>query len=229
MKKLMLLAATILSSAFLVACGNGSGGDNNNGGVVGCYAPNYWQNNVCITPGTGGSNRTFYDGNYYIGISNGNLRITDPATYKDFLKVAMAVCDRWSKDNWGKDNCNTWTSGQILIGLSVSGTNANQATLSFMAAPGYNSCGGLQCYGGWGVITGLPMQNPLALASSPISVINTYQGFEIRRNINLGLIQLIVTNGKLEDNTLSYQLAWGSSGTGTGKVFATGTLTRSAY
>lgn len=226
MKKLMLLAATILSSAFLVACGNGGGGDNNNGGVVGCYAPNYWQNNVCITPGNGGSNRTFYDGNYYIGISNGNLRITDPATYKDFLKVAMGVCDRWSKSNRGIYDCATWSTGQILIGLSVPNTNSNQAALSFQVAPGYYD-GSFNTF--FGVQTNIPTQNPLALANSPISVINTYQGFEIRRNINLGLIQLIVTNGKLEDNTLSYQLAWGSSGTGTGKVFATGTLTRSAY
>ncbi|MNJ99914.1 hypothetical protein D3C87_176950 [compost metagenome] len=227
MRKLLMLAATLLSTAALVACDKGNS-DNNGNMPNYCVAPNYYQNGVCVNPNGGvvSQNATFYDANYNMGGSygSGNLRITNAGVYKEFLERSLGVCNRatWS---YGIAGCDAWASGYLLMKLQASNINTNQVTLAFQAWPQTGVInGGINI----GVGTGIPYQNPLTLNNSVLSVVNNYQGFEVRRSINLGLIQVIVANGKLQDGSINFQLAYGNSATKTGQVFATGTLTRSA-
>lgn len=229
MKKLIVYGALIFASATaLVACDNKGGDSAAPITPPSCVAPNYINNGVCVAPNGVDITQpaTFVDSTKYSlvsgGWTTGQMRITNSFVFKQFLKSAMATCDRWSGSNGGNAGCDTYMTGNFSVVMTVSSLNTNQATLQFKAEQ-------VPTYGYWttGYQTPLAMQNPMFLSNAPLSIINNYAGFDISRTVNLYTVQLIVSNGKLSDTSINYELAYGNQATVKGQVFATGTLTRS--
>ena len=233
MKKYITYAAFLFAvSTALMACDQNKGSDAATPVPSTCVAPNYINaSGVCVNANgivIGGSGpATYVDSKGYMSInggwSMGSMQITDTAAYKEFLKTAMAVCDRFSNSNRGYYSYDSYTNGTLSIQVQVAALTANAATLQISAQQGYYD----SYFSSYvGVQTPLPVQNPIYLPNSPLSVINNYAGFDIRRTVNLNHVQLIVRNGKLGDATLVYELAYGSQAINPTRVFATGTLTR---
>jgi hypothetical protein len=232
MKKLFLIGLAILSSTLIVACDKGSSGSSNNNVNQCAYYNNgnCYDNNGNVIPGGNYGPINFYDYNYYAGNGwgQGNLQITDTAVFKEFLKSGMGVCDRGSWFNYGVDNCDNWTSNSyVTLNIAAAATTSSTANVSIKVQ---HTSGVLQGGFSGGVMTPIPYLNPLTIPNGAVSVVNNSQGFEIRKTLYLGLVQLIVRQGKLNDTSFSYELAFGNKNTGNAsKVFATGLLTRAPY
>ena len=233
MKKLFLLGLAVFSSMMIVACDKGSSGSstpvnqcayyNNNGQCVD-------NNGNVINPGNNYGPISFWDYNYYAGQGwgQGNLQITDSSVFREFLKSGMGVCDRGSLFNYGTANCDNWTSNSyITLNIAANSTTSSTANVTIKVQ---HNTGIFQGAFTGGVMTPIPYLNPLTIPNGAVSVVNNSQGFEIRKTLYLGLVQLIVRQGKLNDTSFTYELAFGNKNTGNAsKVFATGVLTRAPY
>jgi len=226
MKKIAFILIGLLSAAFMSACGKSSSNNRGTGNVVTCPSGYVISNGVCVLGGSVGTiSGTFYDFNYSAtGYGSGNLTIRSAAAYKEFLKSAMGVCDR-STWNGGAASCDAWIGGFTQIALSSGSTsNSNTVSLQIRAWP-------QQSYwtGNFGIDTQGAYRNPLTL-SGTVSVINNYQGFEVRAygdyytGANRSLIQLMVKNGKLENSFFEYELYYPVNGQAV--LMASGTLRR---
>ncbi|WP_347357662.1 hypothetical protein [Bdellovibrio sp.] len=244
MKKLLASMIAISTALFMVACGK-SGGDSNNNTPT-CANGTIWNGSACILPngGTGGGNIVtttvgFADGSTRYTIANrdfaGSLRITNRSGYKEFLREALAICDRnshiWGRD-YGLANCDTWTSGTLFLSFTI-GPNMIPAVVlrAYPPAASYFSYGF-----SFGIDAAGMAHNPLYLNNqNTFSLIpdkegNHSQAFEIRANgaaDNLSgryLIQIQAHKGTLANSEIQYDLAYKNGKQNA--VFATGTLKR---
>ncbi len=240
MKNLILTFIAVYSAFVVVACGN----DRSGGGVVilpGCVAPNYLDGSgQCVT-----SNGTIVPTQTRYGVSNcqyantscrnspNYFEVVNTAVYQDFLEKGLGACSNRLSTGWS--DCKNWWPGKFEISLTAA-TNvaANQycsaqgltlpASASLYVKAAYVAQGAFQ-YGG-SVFGGFPFNNGLTHEAT-VNVINDCKGFEVRKTMNRNLLQVLVRNGNLTGNTITYELAWGSSDTGTvAKVFARGVMYR---
>lgn len=238
MKKLIAFGITSLTALLILGCGNS--GFNAGGGTPVCPAGTTYDpaSNTCfvVDPGvvqnTGPAN--FYDFNqlfYYSGYGavqtqSGDMTITNTGAYSAFLKEAMAVCDRGTWGNSGLAACSGWTSGSFQLQVSID-TNL-KPVVSFTAQPRLDL---FNTYFSIGFNSGGQAFNPLNLTSgNTLSLINQSKGMEIRANGSymngggLRLIQIIIREGTLADDTLNYELFYPYNNVAT--QFATGKLKR---
>lgn len=230
MKKLFLFALAIVSSTMIVACDKGSSGSSNNDNVG--YYPTCvrYQNGVCYDGNgnviNGNPQVSFYDYNYYAGDGwgTGSLTITNQSVYMQFLENVMGVCNQWTYVT-GSYDCSNWTNSFVTLSLKAPSTTSSTADIAVRLD--YNGT----VWGGYaGTKKAIYGQNPMVIGQGAVSVINNYQGFDVRKTVYLGLVQFIVKQGKLNDGSMAYELAYGNKNTGSQvQVFATGILTRSPY
>ncbi|MEK2646793.1 hypothetical protein [Bdellovibrio sp. BCCA] len=220
MKKLMASFLAIYSALLMVSCAKDSGGDTVINPVIpSCAAGQVWNGTVCVNntgvvPTNGvvryyDYNRYFYNSYYGVSTQNGDMQIVNAGAYKEFLKQAMAVCDRniWG---WqaGLADCNNWVSGSFQIEFSVD--SSLKPTVSFTAYPAPNW---YQYTLSVGINGGGMAFNPLYLnQNNTFSLINNSKGFEIRAQGSywngggLKLIQIQVLQGTLQDGYFTYDL-----------------------
>ncbi|MDG0815376.1 hypothetical protein [Bdellovibrio svalbardensis] len=229
MKKLLMSLVAITSVVWFVGCSKNDGGS---GGVSNCPVGSSWNGTYCVNSNGTIVNPTptaknYGDYSFYFSFEQGlyrpdlrgNLQIYDAAAYKVFLKEAMKVCDL-STWNWGGAGCDSWVQGSLQVSFSID--SSLKPTVDFRAVPA-------QTYwsGNLGFFTGGATLNPLQLYSNTtFSLINNSKGFEIRSNGSswnaggLGLIQIQVANGTLNDSQFTYKLFYKNATT----PFATGTF-----
>lgn len=154
-------------------------------------------------------NRFFYTNGWSMGTQNGDMTITNTAAYKQFLKEAMAICDR---NIWGWEaglaDCSSWVSGSFQLEFAID--NSLRPLVSFTAYPAPNF---YSYFVSAGIDAGGVAYNPLVLGSNTtFSLINNSKGFEIRAQGSytngggLRLIQIQVINGTLNDGYFNYDL-----------------------
>ena len=230
-----------VTTSMIIACGKDNSNNpplvnNNPNAIYGCTNGTYYNGGYCHNPN--GQQVGVYNGinfvtdNYYYR----NFSIKDGTAYKNFLKTAMGVCDR-TQSTGGIYDCSSWVSGYIQIVFQAQTAQTNNVQISFSAYPYSNQ----NYYYGYQLpsmsefflgIIGFPVfdsagavRNPLAL-NMTVSVINQNKGFEARGYGDLytlgnrSLIQVVIPNGKIEDQQFDYELAF------EGVVFATGRFTR---
>jgi hypothetical protein len=229
MKKYYILFAGFVVSAMLVACGSNS---NSPEPTISCPAGYNFQNGYCV--GANGIANTGSIGFY--SESWNSSKLSQRQGFNEFLKNAMGVCDR--KNEGGTyGSCSEWMSGRIDIVMQAPSAQSQTVQVTFRAAPRPNN-GPQYRYkyptGGQlaGMLLGWPVpdvsgavRNPLQL-NMTVSVINNYKGFEadgygdFYTKANRSLIQIQVGQGKLEDGTLEYRLAY------RGQIIANGRFIR---
>lgn len=223
MKKSFILFAGFAITAFLAACGSDNNGDG--GTIYNCPAGYVYQNGYCMQGGgivgpggTIGGAVGFYSESY----NTRSLVVNNQ--YSNFLKYAQGVCDR-NGTGGTNTSCSTWMRQpmDIVIQAPSSQTRELQATFRVgvpQSDPYFNY---------W-------YQNPFKIPAGAmlptlqlkldVSVTNNYQGFEARgygdfmTQANRSLIQLQIANGKLEDQSFDYRLAY------RGEIIATGRFIR---
>lgn len=203
----------------------------------------YYNNGYCYDQfnqvlGTYGTTSSTMDVGYLAeNFRNSNLTITDAGVFKNFLKSAMGICDQ-AAHNYGVASCDSWTGSYFQVMFMAPANQPNNIKLAFYVYPNNQSFFTFsaqlptleQFFGG---LFGFPnlnqvsaFRNPLLLDKGVMSVINSYQGFEIRAygdlmtTANISLIQLQVNKGKLIDPALDFKLVF------SGKQMANGSLYR---
>lgn len=230
--KLAFVVSSIATSLMLTGCGSSkSSSTSNNAGVYGPNANGYYGNLYANFSEAG-----------YLGdnFAWNNIRITDTANFKNFVKKVHGVCDQ-AYNSGGIYSCDAWANAYFRVIYQASGTT-NQARIMFMTYPqsytngywyGYQLPSWDQFFMG---MMGFPIpqaygatRNPIALDMQSISLINSSKGFEARTYgaqdtlANKSLIQFMVREGKVLDNDLTYELFF------EGKSVASGTLYRCSY
>lgn len=223
MKKLITSLMLVYSAMMMVSCAKDSGGNSAVAPppvVPSCGAGQVWNGTVCVSgngvilPTTGTAryydyNRYFYNSYWGVSTQNGDMQIVNAAAYKEFLKQAMAVCDR---NIWGIEaglaSCDSWVSGSFQLEFSVDSSLKPSVTFTAYPAPNW-----YQYSINVGLIGGGVAFNPLHLTqNNTFSLINNSQGFEIRAQGSywngggLKLIQIQVLKGTLNDGYFSYDL-----------------------
>lgn len=239
MKKLLASFVAMMSFATLmVGCSDGSGGGTTTVSCPAGYSYNgvncVWTNGgTPITPGTPGTvtgpvqyydfNRSYVQSWGGVGTVNGDMTIVNSGAYKQFLKEAMAICDRniwgWSS---GLSDCNNWVSGSFKIAFSIDSSMKPAVRFEAYPAPSFFSWNFSLGWDAGGVAF-----NPLILNSNnTFSLINNSKGFEIRAQGSywngggLRLIQIQVLQGTLQDGYFTYDLYYPYNNVAT--KFATG-------
>ncbi len=221
-------------SVALTGCGSGGGS-----GGAGAPPP-------VVTPGPGilpaSSQIGFYaqSSNFYMpGYINAGSTFQAQQGMHSLLKEAMGTCDR-EQTSGGLASCQTWISGaHDMVLWADGGSTVNQVTIVIRSAPA-NQMGGAGWYSyslpdfesaiiglftGWFPGNTSGIFNPLVLKAT-IWPVNNSQGFEARAygpQMSYAwnkLLQLQVSQGKLEDPSWSYQLVFN------GAVAANGTAVR---
>lgn len=242
MKRLIQSVLITVSALLMVNCGSESSNSNNNSYYPTCPSGQYWNGQVCQSGNGNGTyptngvvryydyNRYFYHNGFNIGVQNGDMRIVNSAAYAEFLKQAMAVCDRniWG---WqaGLAKCSNWTSGSFQLDVALdTSSNPPRPSMTFTAYPAQNY---YQYTLSFGINGGGYAFNPLSLMqNNTFSLINNSKGFEIRgygsyyNGGGLKLIQIQVLNGTLADGYFTYDLYFPYNGVAT--KIATGRLKR---
>jgi hypothetical protein len=214
-------------------------GSNNNGGgggtVINCPAGTTYQNNVCVT---GNGVALVHTGPVGFYSENWHDRTLIPAGpgLGDFLQNAMGVCDRNHIDG-GLAGCSAWAAGAFDVVMQAPNSQTNSVQMTFRAKPqmgqNANFAYSLPSAGQFaGALFGFPVignpgavRNPLQL-NMTVSVTNNYQGFEARgygdfyTTANRSLIQIQIANGKLDDPSFDYRIAY------RGEIIVTGTFVR---
>ena len=164
----------------------------------------------------------------------GFFQVTNASVYQDFLEKGLGACTTKYSSGWY--DCKNWWPGKFDISV-IANTNVspNQycsdkgltvpSTMSINLKAAYIGSGGFQ----YGATLGLgyPYNNGATFSNATVGVINDCKGFEIRQTYGRYRLQIIFREGKLSNNQLNYELAWGSDGTGnTPYVFAKGTMYR---
>jgi hypothetical protein len=235
MKPYIYILAGFLVSAFMVACGSNGGGNDGttNTQQIQCAPGSVFQNGYCV--GANGIYQSagivgFYSENY----RQRNLQLTGNNT--EFLRDAMGVCDR-NHINGGTADCSAWASGAFDIVMMAPASQSTNLQVTFRAAPRVNPNGSysysLPSAGQLaGALLGFPTVNnpsaylPRLQLNMVVSVTNNYQGFEARgygdfqTKANRSLIQIQVPQGKLEDPSFAYRIAY------RGQIMATGQFIR---
>ncbi|MFN8846719.1 MAG: hypothetical protein ACK5V3_05485 [Bdellovibrionales bacterium] len=229
--KLALAVSGVAISLMMTGCGSSkSSSPSANTGVYGPNANGYY----------GGIYANFSEAGYLgDNFAWNNVRVTDAANFKNFVKKVHGVCDQ-AHSSGGIYSCDAWANAYFRVIYQASSTT-NQGRIMFMTYPQTN-------YGSWygyqlpswdqffmGLM-GFPIpqaygatRNPIALDMQSISLINNSKGFEARTYgamdtlANKSLIQFMVREGKVLDNTMTYELYF------EGKSVATGTLYRCTY
>lgn len=230
--KPMLLISALVTT---LACGKSSSSNpQNTGAYVVC------NNGSCSAQVVNPSaSYGFYGENYL----DQNMTISNRNAYKQFLKDALGVCDRM-QNTYGYASCDQWVGGGFDVVIQGSAATSNTLTAIFRVwpqpqSPYYSYSFQAPSFGEFiAGMFGFPVfsqtgavRNPLVL-NFPIKVSNNYQGFEARGNgdyyttANRSLIQLISKTGKLTDNQIPMEIAFGNSTLQVGTVFATGTMYR---
>lgn len=245
MRTMLALAGAGLLTIALSSCGKKGNSDDPQ--ITCPTGTAYQQNNVCydaygnVMGGAGNLDLGYISANFQTGYSAPTLQVTDMGAYRVFLKEALGVCDRGNNGYsfYGIYNCNAWVSGslQVVMQTQTAG-QGGYASMTFWAYPytNQNYWYGAQLPSirdffkgliGFPVISNVgAYRNPLVLPNMVVSLINNSQGIEARSygaydtTANIGLIQMQVMTGKLQDQTLSYKLSY------KGKTFATGTFNR---
>ncbi|MBC7371795.1 MAG: hypothetical protein H7326_09525 [Bdellovibrionaceae bacterium] len=229
MKTVLYIVAGFLTSALVVACGSKDDGNvaAPGAGAISAQCPvgATYQNGYCI--GANGQQLNtgsvgFYAENY----RQRNMTIT--GAYTEFLRDAMGVCDR-EKYSGGGASCATWINGGAFDVVIQSPTSTAQTTIlqaTFRAArrnTGANSDYSYSLPSGGalaGALLGFPVPSspaaylPKLQLNMTVSVTNNYQGFEARgygdfnSKANRSLIQIQIPQGKLEDSSLPYRIAY---------------------
>lgn len=231
-KNLILIVTGLFVSAFMVACGKSDSG----GGTVvvppaTCVAP-YVLNaqGICVDQHGNPINN---NGSYvrFGARSDGSMRITNTSVYRDFLEKGLGVCK--ISDSSGKYDCGSWNYLQVWFEarnwLNTSQHCYSQTQLSISSTMTI-SLGAALTHGNWfSTYWGnfYPNNNNRIFDQATASVINSCQGFEIRQYYNNNLLQIQISQGHLQNDQLTFRMAWGSSGTNNqGQFFAEGTLLR---
>ncbi len=168
-------------------------------------------------------------------LNNGSTFNAVSTGMKGILKDAMGVCDRNTYD-YGVASCQQWINGLHDLVFMMDGSTANSVRIMLRSYPQQNP---FYVYGAsfpsasqfFSTLFGYPQYNyqglfnPLILTGT-IWPINNSQGFEIRANGPTGstgynqMLQLQVTQGKVEDERFTFVLHWN------GHQAASGTLVR---
>jgi len=221
MKLLISAMAVLASTLLMVACAkDDSGGTQiiSPGVVPTCATGHVWNGYACVVsngvvPNAGpvryyDYNRYFFSNGWSVGTQNGDMTIVNSGAYKEFLKQAMAVCDRqiWG---WqaGLADCNNWVSGSFQVEFQIDSSLKPMVTFTAYPAPNWYS------YTlSFGINGGGAAFNPLVLNQSTFSLINNSKGFEIRtygsywNGGGLKLIQIQVLQGTLNDGYFTYDI-----------------------
>lgn len=175
---------------------------------------------------------------YYL--NNGSTFNIGGAGLKEMLKEAMGVCDR-DYANYGFTDCNAWVNGYHDLVFMMDGSTSNQVRLMMRSYPQVNPS---FYYGAslpsvsqfFSTMLGFPQYNyqgffnPMIL-NATIWPINDSKGFEIRANGPTGsygynrLLQLQVTQGKVEDERFSFILYYNAHQVATGTMVRCQSLT----
>lgn len=227
--KLTLVVSSIFASLILSGCGSKKSSTSSSG--AGVYGPDANGNYGGIYLN---SNEAGYLGDNFAWK---NMTITDGTNFKAFLKKAQGLCDQ-AYYTGGIYSCDSWTNSYFRIVYQASTSAQSQSRIMFMTYP-QNTYGGAW-YGyqlpSWNQFfmgtMGFPIpqnvgatRNPVALDMTT-SLINSSQGFESRAYgaqdtlANKSLIQFMVRQGKVLDQTINFELFF------EGKTFASGTLYR---
>lgn len=219
MKKLFASFMVIYSTLMLISCGKdnspGYAGGVNNMPIPACPLNTVWNGATCVNGSAlvNSGPARFYDYNRYFysvtNIVNGDMTITNSAAYQQFLREAMAVCDRniWGWDA-GLSECANWVSGSFQVEFSIDSTLRPTVSFTAYPAPGF-----FNYFMSIGLSGGGVAFNPLVLSSNnTFSLINNSKGFEIRAQGSywngggLRLIQIQVLTGTLNDGYFTYDL-----------------------
>lgn len=241
--KASLIYGIVLAGVFsglIVACGKNNSDNPQPQVTYSCPAGSYYASGYCYNS-TGqqlGSvaGLNFISDNYQYR----NLSISNSGVFKNFLVKAMGVCDRATTSGGSSGGiyaCDSWINGYFQAAIQTPATQSTSLAVQFSSYPyvssnywyGYQLPSVSQFFLG---LVGFPtldiagaMRNPLPL-NMTVSVINQNKGFEARgygdlyTYSNRSLIQVVVMNGKLEDQQFDYQIAF------EGQVFATGRFVR---
>jgi hypothetical protein len=208
----------------MIGCGDNGGGGGN--AIPTCPTTHVFDasRNACVpingsgivTPQTTVQyydyNRSFQNqGGYYGGVQTypGDMQIVNTNAYKQFLKEALAICDR---NIWGYEaglaSCDGWVSGTFRLDVRVGPDLRPAVSFTAYPAPQY-----YQYAVSVGINGGGMAFNPLVLTTgTTFNLINDSKGFEIRANGSymngggLRLIQIQVQQGTLADGFVSYEL-----------------------
>lgn len=253
MKHLFWVFVAIYSSLILVACNKNSAGGDAVPVLPGCYSMSptgQCMNQYGVVIPSVNSTLAYFADNWS---NQRTVSISDPTTYKEFLRTAMGVCDRY-ENSGGAASCNDWVNGGFDIVIEPTPDNLS-ARLTVRAWPQYNmSYNYAYSFPSWQGMAlsflGVPpamnagvYRNPMVLMpNQPIAPVNASAGFEIRYNgpagsfSNRNQIQVRVDQGHLGDNTFNFKLYFpncvstGGAGAtctnGYGTEFARGTFTR---
>lgn len=223
------ILVALFSGVSFVACNKSSGGGGGGTAVV-CpigYGSPDGVNCVSTTGGIPAGTRIgFYAQTsnypYYTG---GGSAMNLGSGFRTLLKNAMGVCDREAAvggTNCGLAACDAWLQGYHDMVLVMDGSTANQAKLVIRSYPYVNpyynyTCSIPSASNFFANLLGFSAGNvsgvfdPLVLTTT-VWPINKDQGFELRANGPTGsyawwkLMQLQVTNGKIEDPTINFTL-----------------------
>lgn len=222
--KRLITSFLAFSAVLMVSCAkNDSGGGQPivTPPIITCPPGQVPSGNVCVNGGGTGLtpvngtarfydyNRYFYNNGWGVGTQNGDMQIVNTGAFKEFLKQAMAICDRniWG---WqaGLAKCDNWVSGSFQIEFTVD--SSLKPAVSFTAYPAQNW---YQYTVNFGINAGGYAFNPLYLnQNNTFSLINNSKGFEIRAQGSyyngggLKLIQIQVLQGTLNDGYFTYDL-----------------------
>ncbi|WII73077.1 hypothetical protein QJS83_04220 [Bdellovibrio sp. 22V] len=200
-----------------------------------CPSGQVWNGNVCVNgnPGQIPTSRVqFYDYNKYYQqtgawmptVYNGDMRITDTTVYKNFLKEALAICDRSIGWRGGLADCNQWIDGSFQVSWAMDSSMKPVVQFYAYPAPSY-----FQYYFDIGVNANGVAFNPLILSSNnTYNLINQSKGFEIRAQgtmwnaSGLRTIYIQVLNGTLADSYVYYDIYYKHPDRNENIKFATG-------
>lgn len=243
MRNYLLVLMSVATTLILAACGSDSGSSNSSY-PYGCTSYVNGQclgpNGQIITPQT----------QLRFGVTNcstqqllqtgrcadepGYFQVTNKSVYQDFLEKGLGTCS--NSYSFGAADCKNWWPGKFDISVIA---NTNVSPNQYCSDKGLTVPSTMSInlkaqivqngifYGGGSLGVNSPYNNGATFNNAVVSVINDCKGFEIRQTYGKYLLQIIVKEGKLSNGQLSYQLAWGSNGTGnTPYIFATGTMYR---
>lgn len=252
MKHAIWIFLATYTAVMVVACSKSSDSGGSSAAIVntGCPAGTTFINGACYNAqgqAVNGSGVAYKADNFRVG----GVNISNSSVFTRFLGEALAICDQGAY-NAGLAACSTFASGYVQVIFQSVNTANNTARITVEVQPramnyGYyyvstptwgqaGTCGitmllGMGC---WMAPTANQMQysrNPLSL-DLVVSLINNSKGFEARNSAGaygtlsgLKWIQLMVTNGKLGDNTLNYQLFYDGQAGGPTPMLS-GTMSR---
>lgn len=234
MKHFFWVFVAIYSSLVLVACNKNNGGD---AGIIGgtCvtqtpYGQCFDANGILVSGMAGQIPLAYFADNWSYQKS---VTILDQTTYREFLRTAMGVCDRYANTG-GTASCSSWVNGGfdlVMTPTSVDSMNVTVRTwpqyngystyyynlptwkefaLGFLGVPVAPQAG---VQANPMVLTTYSAGNVYAPTTKTVFPINNNAGFEVRYDSPYGsfsnarnMIQIRVDQGKVGDPSFSFTM-----------------------